>query len=87
MQVSLVSRVLEWLDEVFTGAHSVAAERRFASIAHLPGAADVSKEDLAYFSSLVCRAFGSPQKCLMPLSCLAVRSIHTSQYCLLLIPM
>lgn len=53
MQESLVTRVLSWLEEVYTGADTVEPSSRFTSLAHLPGAAEVTQEDFAYYASLV----------------------------------
>jgi hypothetical protein len=56
-QESLITRVMEWLDEVYTGATTVEPQYRFTSLAHHPGAADISREDFAYYTSLVRHSF------------------------------
>ncbi len=48
-----MTRVLAWLEEVYTGADTVEPSSRFTSLAHLPGAAEITKEDFAYYASLV----------------------------------
>ncbi|CAL8469166.1 g8707 [Coccomyxa elongata] len=50
---SLVTRVLAWLEEVYTGADTVEPSSRFTSLAHLPGAAKITEEDFAYYASLL----------------------------------
>ena len=53
MQEALVTRVLAWLEEVYTGADIVEPSSRFTSLSHLPGAAEITQEDFAYYASLV----------------------------------
>lgn len=60
-QESLIIRVMEWLDEVYTGAATVEPQYRFTSLAHHPGAADISREDFAYYTALV-RQFFHPSR-------------------------
>ena len=52
-QASLVTRVGQWLEEVYTGATTVEPQYRFTSLAHHPEAADISREDFAYYAALV----------------------------------
>ncbi len=59
MQEALVTRVLAWLEEVYTGADTVEPSSRFTSLSHLPGAAEITREDFAYYASLV-RTFSFP---------------------------
>lgn len=48
--------VLQSVDDVYTGAHSVEPSSRYTSLAHLPGFDTVTRDDLAYFAALVCCA-------------------------------
>ena len=45
--------VLKHVNDVYYGASSVVPSLQFTSLAHLPGAADVTKEEFAYFAALV----------------------------------
>ncbi|BDA45093.1 hypothetical protein COCOBI_06-5730 [Coccomyxa sp. Obi] len=48
-----VRAVLRSVDEVYNGAQSVEPSNRYTSLAHLPGSADVTRDDLAYFAALM----------------------------------
>ncbi|CAL8469163.1 g8704 [Coccomyxa elongata] len=51
--VASVKAVLKNVDNVYSGASTVGPSRRYTSLAHLPGSADVTKEEFAYFAALM----------------------------------
>ncbi|BDA45092.1 hypothetical protein COCOBI_06-5720 [Coccomyxa sp. Obi] len=51
--VASVKTVLKNVNDVFNGASPVVPSRRYTSLAHLPGSADVTKEEFAYFAALM----------------------------------
>ena len=46
--------VLRNVNDVYYGASSVVPSRQYTSLAHLPRAGDVTKEEFAFFAALVC---------------------------------